>query len=194
MDLHQKITSNLNRFQSLDLKPQFSKYACVAAILRGTDFSNLEVGYIQRAFHESDRWSGQMAFPGGKKELTDIDDVATAIRETSEEIGIHLKPEECVGRLDDVQARKAGTVLSFFIRPYVFYIDREVTLKLDANEVADFFWIPLSYLQDANNKTQHSVIHENIKYNSPAVRLHRDPVLWGLTLMMTEGLLKRVLP
>ncbi len=44
-----------------------------------------EILYIKRALREGDRWSGQMAFPGGKRDSDDVDDLDTAERETFEE-------------------------------------------------------------------------------------------------------------
>lgn len=44
-----------------------------------------EILYVKRALREGDRWSGQIAFPGGKQDKTDFDDLDTAERETFEE-------------------------------------------------------------------------------------------------------------
>ena len=49
----------------------------------------LELLYIKRAVHVGDRWSGQVAFPGGKQEAGESDQ-QTAEREVVEEIGLHL--------------------------------------------------------------------------------------------------------
>ena len=76
-----------------DLSRQLQNYACVAVILRGPP-ANLELGFIQRSTVLSDRWAGQIAFPGGKKEDADLSDLAVALRETFEEIGLDLLPEE----------------------------------------------------------------------------------------------------
>jgi ADP-ribose pyrophosphatase YjhB (NUDIX family) len=43
---------------------------------------------IQRTINEHDRHSGQISLPGGKREEMDEDFAETAVRETSEEIGI----------------------------------------------------------------------------------------------------------
>ena len=49
-----------------------------------------EVLFIRRATRKGDRWTGHVAFPGGKRESSDADDRSTSIRETEEEIGLDL--------------------------------------------------------------------------------------------------------
>jgi 8-oxo-dGTP pyrophosphatase MutT (NUDIX family) len=49
-----------------------------------------EVLFIKRAGRAGDRWSGHTALPGGKRDPEDADDVAAAVRETREEIGLDL--------------------------------------------------------------------------------------------------------
>ncbi len=175
----------------LDLSEELCTYACVAVLLKGP-LDQMEIGYIQRADHPEDRWSGQIAFPGGKKETSDMDDYATVVRETSEEIGLVLDRMSLVGRLDDVQARKAGQLLNFYIRPFVFYIESPKDLLLDPNEVADFFWIPLSELKSPQRKTTYRFLHDALRVEMPAINLDKHLPLWGLTHFMTLNLLERL--
>ena len=49
-----------------------------------------EVLFIKRAAREGDRWTGHIAFPGGKRERDDLDDRSTSSRETREEVGLDL--------------------------------------------------------------------------------------------------------
>jgi hypothetical protein len=60
--------------------------------------------YLLRAVHERDKWSGHVAFPGGKLEPQDENIRATAMRETLEEVGIDLKSPayKYLGRLNDL--------------------------------------------------------------------------------------------
>ncbi|WP_413585300.1 NUDIX hydrolase [Bdellovibrio sp. HCB274] len=177
----------------LDLSQSLDRYACVSVILRGPQ-DDLQIGFIQRAIRAEDRWSGQIAFPGGKKEDWDKSALHTAIRETQEEVGIILTQEEVLGQLDDIQARKAGTLLDFFIRPYVFYLDREFEVHLDPNEVADFFWMPLKHLTSPAHATTYGFNKEQIALELPAIALNRDVPLWGLSYMITQNLLKHLNP
>ena len=57
---------------------------------------------IKRAERLGDPWSGQMGLPGGRASVTDSDLMATAIRETQEEVGIELDLMDCIATLDDL--------------------------------------------------------------------------------------------
>nr|BFD65721.1 hypothetical protein HAGR004_07430 [Bdellovibrio sp. HAGR004] len=182
----------ITALEPLDLASIMDPHACVALILRGQSEENLELGFIQRAQRPGDRWSGQLAFPGGKREAFDITDLDAAFRETLEEIGVRLSSHELLGRLDDIQARKAGTLLDFYIRPFVFYTEQNFHVTLDANEVADYFWVPLKNIRDPQRQTVYKVQRENMSIELPAVYLDREPPLWGLSYMMTLNLFERL--
>ena len=55
-----------------------------------------EVLFIKRAARAGDRWTGQVAFPGGRRDTNDADDMAASVRETMEETGLDLEREWCV--------------------------------------------------------------------------------------------------
>lgn len=186
-----QLISAIRSLQAVDLESRLHHHACVSIILRGNSIEDLEVGFIQRAFNPEDRWSGHIAFPGGRREEYDSSALAAALRETQEEVGVDLITDEMIGQLSDVQARKAGTQLDFFIRPFVFFTQREFAITLDAAEVADFFWVPLKELKNPNRITKFSVNHDNGTFTLPALDLDRDPPLWGLTYMMILDLLER---
>ena len=62
-----------------------------------------EILFIKRAGRAGDRWSGHTALPGGKRDTEDADDLAAAIRETKEEVGLDLRRKGCfhVGNLSE---------------------------------------------------------------------------------------------
>ncbi|WP_246845718.1 CoA pyrophosphatase [Bdellovibrio sp. ZAP7] len=189
--MHKELSQLFININPLDLSLSLKNYACVSLILRGPP-DDLQIGYIQRAIHPLDRWSGQIAFPGGKREEWDTSALATALRETQEEVGIVLTPEEMIGRLDDIQARKAGALLEFFIRPFVFYTERDFEVRLDHNEVADFFWVPLKDLVNPERNISYELMREQLRMELPAISLNREIPLWGLSYMITQDLLNRL--
>src|SRR5262245_34151321 len=76
----------------------FGERAAVAAILLPRD-DTFEILLIRRAERPTDLWSGHMAFPGGRRSPEDRDLLATAVRETEEEVGLDLaRHGELVGR------------------------------------------------------------------------------------------------
>src|ERR1043166_740677 len=92
--------------------------AAVAVILRDGD-DVIEALFIHRAVRAGDVWSGQIAFPGGRREPIDTDLLTTAIRETREEVGIDLSGAERLGVLDDLHPR-TPVLPPVVVRPFVF--------------------------------------------------------------------------
>ena len=87
-----------------------------------------EVLFIKRAARVGDRWTSHVAFPGGKRDPEDLDDRSTAIRETSEEIGLDIGGDETifVGNLPErVVTTSWGTI------PFVFAYARVFIANLD---------------------------------------------------------------
>src|SRR2546427_12004236 len=68
--------------------PPRSAKGAVAVILRGR--SAVEVLVIERSEREGDPWSGQLAFPGGRRSRGDRTLLDTVRRETKEEVGLSL--------------------------------------------------------------------------------------------------------
>jgi len=82
---------------------------------------------------------GQVALPGGKSEPGDSDLLATALRESEEEIGLPPAHVDVLGALDD-----CSTVTGFAITPYVGWIALPFTPAPHASEVARVFAAPLA--------------------------------------------------
>jgi len=99
----------------------------------------------QRTAHLSAH-AGQIAFPGGRIEAQDADEVAAALRETEEEVGLTRELISVIGRLDTYVT---GT--GFEITPIVGIVAPAYTLTIDPYEVAEAFEVPLSYILDSRN-------------------------------------------
>jgi 8-oxo-dGTP pyrophosphatase MutT (NUDIX family) len=158
-------------------------WAAVAVILSPDPDSVL---LIRRAEREGDPWSGHMALPGGRQDPAEPDLVATAIRETAEEVGLLLGPEWLIGSLDDVVPR-TPVLPPIAVRPYVFALDHRPALILNP-EVAAARWVPLDQLlhPDARQTVQLEIRGENREV--PAYQLD-ESIVWGLTERIVTGLL-----
>eukprot|EP01120_Amphizonella_sp_Union-15-10_P014255 TRINITY_DN6852_c0_g1_i1.p1 TRINITY_DN6852_c0_g1~~TRINITY_DN6852_c0_g1_i1.p1 ORF type:complete len:322 (-),score=57.09 TRINITY_DN6852_c0_g1_i1:105-926(-) len=109
----------------------------------------LEIFYIKRAINPKDRWSGHVAFPGGRCEPGESD-LQTAQRETKEEIGIDLSNTERFAYLGRLRDRIASTRIR--VAPLVFLkLDNEpLQFNLRPSEVSSGLWVPITYFESKN--------------------------------------------
>ena len=118
----------------------------VPLVMRG---DGLHVLLTQRTAHLRDH-AGQISFPGGRAEHDDADAVATALRETEEEVGLDRSHVEVIGQLPHYT-----TVTAYQVTPVVALVEPGFTLALDANEVAEAFEVPLAFLMTPANHRRH---------------------------------------
>jgi 8-oxo-dGTP pyrophosphatase MutT (NUDIX family) len=90
---------------------------------------------------------GQVAFPGGMVDEDDRDRMATALRETDEELGIGSAAIEPIGYLDDL-----ATPTGFLITPVLGVLSRMPAMSLNPAEVAEAFLVPLSFFENNINR------------------------------------------
>ena len=141
---------------------------------------------IRRAEREGDRWSGQIALPGGRWSAGDPDLVATARRETLEEVAVDLSGTAPVAVLDDL-APRTPVLPPIVVRPFVFLLPRAIPPSPNA-EVAAAWWAPLDTLLRSDlfrpiEFERHGMVIRGSGYHL------EEGVLWG----MTERILTPVL-
>lgn len=170
--------------------PNGNAFAAVAAVLRpvssahGTD---AEVLFIRRAEFDGDPWSGHMAFPGGRRDPQDQDLLATAVRETREEIGLDLlRAAELLGPLRPVPAVARGKRLGLSVAPFVFVLREPSQLRLN-HEVAEALWAPLGPMLNGSLATRHEYVWQGQTLQLPAYAIE-GRVVWGLTYQMLQTL------
>ncbi|MGM0564666.1 MAG: NUDIX hydrolase [Pseudomonadota bacterium] len=164
---------------------RFMVRASVASIVRDYQ-GELELLLIKRAEQLGDRWSGHMAFPGGRVETKDPNVRTTAIRETREEIGLRLSQRDYIGRLSDVTTLAHGTRRPMVVSPYVFRSHGEPDLEFN-HEVADAVWVPLTFFADTANRQSMRWERGGVGVTLPCYWFGEYRI-WGLTLRMIDEL------
>jgi 8-oxo-dGTP pyrophosphatase MutT (NUDIX family) len=183
----------LNRIESLaaaiaarppvEVDDPTRKLAAVAVVLvpdRGT------VLLIRRADRDDDRWSGHMAFPGGRWSPGDATLRATAERETFEEVGVDLSDARWLGALDDI-APRTPTLPPLIVRPFVYLVPEESPLHPN-HEVAAAAWVPLDELAAPGVYRPFELELAGSPIAFPGYHLSQG-VVWGMTERILTPLL-----
>jgi 8-oxo-dGTP pyrophosphatase MutT (NUDIX family) len=139
----------------------------------------------QRTAHLRDH-AGQISFPGGRVEETDLSPTHTALRETEEEIGLSRERVEILGFLPEY---RTGT--GFCVTPVVALVRPPFDLQPDPFEVAEIFEVPLPFLLDPANHQRHSLHYRGALRNYFAMP-YGDYFIWGATAGMIRSLTERL--
>lgn len=131
--------------------------------------------------------SGQISFPGGRYENEDADYLATALRETYEEIGIEPEKITPLGALSPVYI----VVSNYHVHPFVGYWDASSQFNISPNEVQEVLEIPLSDLFSSQAKVQTEIvtpIQPNFKRKVNAYQIEDNITIWGATAIIIAEL------
>ncbi len=125
---------------------------------------------------------GQISFPGGRQQPEDKDVVATALRETREEIGLEAERITVIGTLDTYIT---GT--GFLVTPIVGIVTPPFELQPDPGEVADVFEVPLAFFLNPANHEMRSAVWQGRERHF-YVMPFEDRYIWGATAGMLKNL------
>ncbi len=148
----------------------------------------LQVLLTQRTAHLRAH-AGQISFPGGRSENDDVDAVATALRETEEEVGLDRSFIEVIGQLPAYT-----TITSYCVTPVVALVQPGFTLLPDSFEVAEVFEVPLQFLMSPAHHRRHSVELDGQQRRflsmpwQDAQRGGEPYFIWGATASMLRNL------
>lgn len=146
----------------------------------------LNVILTQRAFHLRHH-PGQISFPGGSYESADRNLKATALRETYEEIGIVDTDISIFGSLPSLP-----TVSGFEIYPYLAFVSKEYSYKIDTDEVSSIFEVPINHFFHSKYflpLTIHSNNHIHITYGT----CYKEYLIWGATAQILNFIKSQVI-
>ncbi len=143
--------------------------------------------FTQRADQIGGAHAGQVSFPGGKPENCDHDLLDTALRETEEEIGLHRQSIRILGELTTFPT---GT--GYQITPFVAQIPWPCMLKINPDEVAGEFSVPVNWLADpANLNSDQQPVRPDLAI-LPSLRYasYQKHLIWGATAWITYELMQ----
>jgi peroxisomal coenzyme A diphosphatase NUDT7 len=203
MNIEKWITKLHNRTPSILGSAHFSKYAVLVPLIEKNN--EIHVLFEVRAL-DLRRQPGEICFPGGRIDETDKDEQHTAVRETSEELGVAENSIKHVFPLDYMISP-----FGIIIYPYVGMIEHPDRMKPNPSEVGEVFTIPLSFLKETNPDEYKINFKVEPEQNFPFDLIaggenyhwqtrtmdeyfyyYEDKVIWGLTARILKHFLEIV--
>jgi 8-oxo-dGTP pyrophosphatase MutT (NUDIX family) len=152
-------------------------------ILLYQEGDELKVIFIKRGMYVGIH-AGQIAFPGGKYEDSDINLENTALREVEEEIGIPASEIEVLGRLTDIYVSKSNFIISTFVG----FLKQKPFFVKSEREVAEIYEIDLKLFFEDNIIFEKDFIVPSSQSSVRALYYKIENIdIWGASAMvMTE--------
>lgn len=131
---------------------------------------------------------GQIAFPGGKVDPGDADEIAAALREAHEEVALDPAQVEVLGTLPPHE-----TVTGFLVTPVIGLVHGGFAPVPEPGEVDEVFTVPYSHVTDP---ARYSV--QGRRWRGQRRMYYTAPFgpyyIWGATARMLRALAERVHP
>lgn len=193
---NETILSAVNRQLTLDkmAKPFFpdpsgqeKRTAAVLIAVCEEKDNVLSLLYTQRSGNLS-RHTGQVSFPGGMRDPTDVSWEDCALRETEEEIGLHRRFIDVWGTGAPLNVPYSKITIYPVIGSVKNFNDLE--LKINPAEVEKVFTVSLDHLCSPDN-------HRHTQFNNGIVIpafVNTPAKVWGITAFLTHIFLKALLP
>lgn len=128
--------------------------------------------------------SAQMAFPGGKQEKEDANEMECAIRETKEEIGLNLMHYQ-------KSCKKLSAIFippsNFLVQAYAFFVENIGTLNLQSSEVQSVHNLPISSITNKPFLSPYTIDYPGGKLKVNGIAIDNE-IIWGATAGMLAEL------
>jgi len=134
---------------------------------------------IVRSENERDRHSGQISFPGGKREELDKDFAQTAIRETSEEIGIEKHYVRIIRELSPIYIPPSN----FYVYPFISYTKKNPEFILQQSEAVEVIEFPITSFLNLPDSPEIMALPGAGGHEVPVINFN-GYIIWGATAMI----------
>ena len=144
--------------------------------------SRPELIYTLRAKHLREH-PGEVAFPGGKWEPQDPNLLATALRETHEEVALSPSQLRVLGAI-----KPRSTLAGTQVTPFVGLVSHSVAMVADPNELESVFRVLLSWFRAENCLRVDEFSLAGLTHRIPAYG-YKEYEIWGFTAAVTQEIL-----
>ncbi len=142
---------------------------------------------LTRRTYEVASHKGEISFPGGLQELSDISPLETALRETQEELGIDPSQVRVLGQLEAVHTMVSG----FLIYPFVGVLASRPSYRPSQTEVAEVIEASLQRLSDPSIFRVQQYSGNGRHHTLYFFDYDPDHVIWGATARILKQLVER---
>ncbi len=177
-----ELLGRLSENESLKHK---ARQAAVISIVINEPGEEAKIVLIKRNDYDGHH-SGQMAFPGGKKDDSDENLKQTAIREVEEEIGIVLLEEQ----LNELNPHWVH-ISNFWIQPYFVILNKKLDYRINKREINRIFEIPVAFFKQADSLDYHELTFMKEKITAPRY-FYESEEIWGATAIMLYQLIQQL--
>lgn len=165
--------------------PDYARMGAVLILLFEEEGS-VKTCFIERTQYDGVH-SGQIAFPGGKKEPDETLE-QTALRETEEEVGVNRHHITVLGQLTELYIPPSN----FLVHPFVGSVGYRPQFLPQVTEVAEVVEVNIDELGDVRLRGEKKIMLSNGNMvHTPYYSLHGKTV-WGATAMIISEFLEVV--
>ncbi len=134
--------------------------------------------------HQLPRHAGEISFPGGRRDPEDSDLVATALRETHEELGLPVDAVEVIGALEPTPTVVSG----YAIYPFVGLVPSGFRWIPNHSEVEAVIDLPLPAVVAGYERRR--ILRRGVAIHTDAYVVDGH-MIWGATARIVSDLLER---